>query len=55
MREEGNYDGGLKSAHVEQLKAHRKEMEELAAGKSRAHLESIAEAAAFIEYSYSNN
>jgi hypothetical protein len=52
FREENNYDGGLKSEHLPQLMAHRKEMEELAVREGVPVFSSVDEAADYIEDLY---
>lgn len=51
-REEGDYDGGLKTSHLAQLEAHRTEIEEMAKSKNVPIFDSIDSAVAYINDLY---
>lgn len=51
-RQEGNYDGGLTLNQLDQLKSHRKEIEEMAKSKNIPIFESINEAVSYLEEIY---
>ena len=54
-REQGNYDGGLKTSQLEQLKSHREEIENMSKNKNVPIFKSIPEAVSFLEDIYKNN
>lgn len=54
-REENNYDGGLKSDQLEQLKNHRTEIQENAEKNNVPIFESMEEATSYLEKQYFNN
>ena len=51
-RQEGNYDGGLKTDQLDQLKAHRKEIKKMAKNKKVPIFESIEAATSYIKDMY---